>query len=166
MEKPYFIHSFPSTENILYHTIINPDTKKACYPDILIRHTFAEKEIEDASLYEIAEAAIKKYGSSRCYFVAYKDEESLSELIKIIDMIYNEPFTNTDNEALIQNMAELLMLSATMTASLKTLLTYYGDFVGDLKTFTDECIKEYTLPVSNKNEGKKIYELIRQRILS
>ena len=30
---------------------------------------------------------------------------------------------------------------------------------------TDECIKEYTLPVSNKNEGKKIYEHIRQRIL-
>ena len=92
MEKPYFIHSFPSTENILYHTIINPDTKKACYPDILIRHTFAEKEIEDASLYEIAEAAIKKYGSSRCYFVAYKDEESLSELIKALRFNSNNFF--------------------------------------------------------------------------
>jgi hypothetical protein len=165
MEKPYFIHSFPSSENILYHTIINPDTKKACYPDILIKHNFTEKEIADTSLYEIAEAAIKKYGSSRCYFVAYKDEEALCELIKIIDVIYEEPFTNNDSEALINNMAELLMLSATMTASLKTLLTYYGDFVGDLKALVNECTKEYKLPVSNKNEGKKIYELIRQKIL-
>ena len=165
MEKAYFIHSFPSTENILYHTIIHPDTKKACYPDILIKHNFVEKEIEDASLYEIAENAIKKYGSSRCYFVAYKDEVALSEFIKIIDAIYEEPSTSSDNEAIIQNMAADLMLSATMCASLKTLLTYYGDFVGDLKQLVDECNQEYKLPVSNKNEGKKIYELIRQRIL-
>ena len=166
MKNSYFIHSFPSTENILYHTIINPDTGKACYPDILIRHNFLEKEIIDAKLYEIAENAIKKHGSSRCYFVAYKDDESLSQLTKIIDAVYEEQSISNDNEEIIQNFASALMLSTTMRAAFKTLLIYYGDFVGNLNELIKECTEEYNLPVSTKNEGKKIYELIRQRILS
>ena len=166
MKKSYFIHSFPSTENILYHTIINPNTGKACYPDILIRHNFLEKEIADTSLYEIAENAIKEYGSSRCYFVAFKDSDSLSELTKTIDAVYKEQIIPKDNEETIQNFAADLMLSTTMSAALKTLLIYYGDFIGDLKELVRNYTKEYNLPVSTKNEGKKIYEFIRQRILS
>lgn len=166
MKRTYFIHSFPSTENILYHTIINPETKKACYPDILIRHDFLEKEISDGKLYEIAENAIKEYGSSRCYFVAYKDDESLSELTKIINAVYEEQSISNANEETIQKFASHLMLSTTMSAAFKTLLIYYVDFVGDLNELFRECTMEYNLPVSTKNEGKKIYELIRQRILS
>ena len=166
MKNTYFIHSFPSTENVLYHTIINPDTKKACYPDILIRHNFFEKEIINAKLYEIAEKAIKEYGSSRCYFISYKDDDALLELTKIIDAVYEEQNISNLNEEIIQNFASDLMLSATMSAAFKTLLIYYGDFVGDLNELVRECTVEYNLPVSTKNEGKKIYELIRQRILS
>ena len=164
MNSPFFIYSFEGDENAVFHTITNPVTGKSCYPDILIKHNFTEKGITDNRLYEIAENAIKEYGSSRCFFVSYNDKKKLDELLDIINSIYYK--TTSDNKALlITELAHKLMLSQAMTASLKTLLTYYGDFVGDLDASVKGWCKKYNLPVSTKNEGKKIYELIRQQIL-
>ncbi len=165
MLSDIFIYATPGDDNIIYHTIIDPITKKACYPDILIKHDFKEQAIKDSKLYKIAEDAIKEYGSSRCYFITYKDEELYNKLTKRIRSIYEPTLGSGDNLALIEDLAVSLKLSETMTNSLKTLLTYYGNFVGDLKDFTDKCREEYSLPVTNKNQGKKIYEQIRQQIL-
>lgn len=166
MDSNIFIYATPGKDNVIYHTITNPDTGKACYPDILIKHSFEEKEIADSNLYQIADNAIRQYGSSRCYFVTYRDEELMRELTDRLNSVYKAPvFSSKDNLDIIECFANSLMLSATMTNSLRTLLIYYGDFIGDLKEFTDRCRDEYKLPVINKNEGKKIYELIRQKIL-
>ena len=164
MDSQVYIYSLKGEENIIFHSIKDPITKKACYPDILIKHDFNEKEIEDEKLYEIAESAIKKYGSSRCYFISYNDEKLLSELLEKIHSLYPMDIKESNDE-LINEFSEALMLSQAMTAAFKTLLTYYGDFVGKLETFKKDCYEKYGLPVATKNEGKKIYELIRQQIL-
>ena len=165
MNYNFYIYATPGDDNIIYHAIIDPVTTKACYPDILIKHNFKEQAITDHELYLIAENAIKEFGSSRCYFITYSDEKFLKELTERIKSIYKSNVTFDDNLALIEDFAVSLKLSQTMTNSLKTLLTYYRDFEGDLKAFIDNCKEEYNLPVSNKNQGKKIYEHIRQQIL-
>lgn len=164
MNSEFFIHSFEDDCNAIFHTITNPLTGQSCYPDILIKHNLIEKSIVDTKLYEIAEKAIREYGSSRCYFISYNNTKILNEFLDIVNSLYSQNIFD-NKETLISEFANKLMLSQTMTVSLKTLLTYYGDFVGDLEeAVNDFCIK-YNLPVSTKKEGKKIYELIRQQIL-
>lgn len=164
MNSDYFLYAIPGDANIIFHSITDPVTQKSCYPDMLFRHNFTEKGIVDSSMYLIAEDAIKQYGSSRTFFITYSSEDALTEFKEFLNKVYTKTVTR-DNKELINKLATMLMLSATMTSSLNTLLSYYGDFVGDLEALVNKYINDYTLPVANKNEGKRIYELIRQQIL-
>ena len=165
MSSNIYIHAVKGSENIIYNAIHDPVSDNYCYPDILIKHTFLEKAISNSRLYTLANTAIKEYGSSGCFFIMYRDEEVFIEFLENLNHIFTPQEDDLDINVLT-NFGEMLMLSATMTNSLKTLLNYYAVSGNDLKLFIQQCVDEYELPVTTKLKGKQIYELIRSKIIS
>ena len=62
-------------------------------------------------------------------------------------------------------MSNYLKLTESMKINFIKLLSYYRETGNDPADLIIPFIDEYALPVTNKNEGKKIYELIRKKIL-
>ena len=153
--------------NIIYNAIKDNITGKTCYPDMIIRHNFTESDITDNNMYIIADDAIRRFGSSRCFFVSVCDINSLSGLIASAKAVFDasDPVISQKQLQYIRDFGEKLMLSATMMHSFISLMTYYRETGGDIPALLAPFGQEYPLPVSTKTEGKKIYELIRNQIL-
>ena len=161
----YFIHLSESGRTIIYNKITNPDTGNCCYPDILFNHIFSEENIADKALYEIAYNAISEYGSSRILIATYSSQEDRLFLESAMESIHREHNNSSFNQELYESMCDNLMLSASMRHSFYQLMLYYTETGGDMENLLLPFTKEYPLPVSNKNEGKKIYEIIRNSVL-
>lgn len=58
-----------------------------------------------------------------------------------------------------------LALSATMSASLKQLFTYYAACGNDVMKLINDTYKAFRLPAGNKKEGKEIYAGLYQHIM-
>lgn len=164
MHANIYIHVIKGSENIIYNAIKDSSTGNYCYPDILFKHNFIEKEICDDKLYETASKAIKEYGSSRCCFVMYRDYDSFVDLLKRFNHIFTNDENILDMDA-VNNLGNMLQLSTTMMNSLKILLNYYAVSGNNINEFINNCIVEYELPATTKIKGKQIYELIRQKII-
>lgn len=164
MNSKLYIHAIKGPDNVLFNAIGDPATGSYCYPDILIKHNFTEKEIQDAHLYELAANAIKEYGSSRCFFITYKNDEVFIQFLDNLNRIFT-PDENSIDMDLITEFGEKLLLSTTMMNSLKTLLNYYSVSGNDMESLIKQCTIEYELPVPTKIKGKQIYELIRTKII-
>lgn len=164
MNSNIYIYAVKGTENIIYNAIKDPSTGNYCYPDILIKHDFCEKEICDSGIFEIASNAIKEYGSSRCFFVKYKDYDAFIIFLDRLNHIFT-PEENLLDMDMVTDFGNKLQLSTTMMNSLKILLNYYAVSDNNIEDFINSCIKEYELPANNKIKGKQIYELIRQKII-
>lgn len=163
----FFFYPEYGSENIIYNKITNPETGDSCYPDILYNHPYRESEKSDCRLYEIISDAISEYGSSLVVAGCFTSPEESSGFKNYLEDFFPENtdvFTKEELDS-IEKMCHDLMLSTTMVHSFYGLMSYYkttGFSPLDLITpFADE----YPLPVQNKNEGKKIYELIRNKIL-
>ncbi len=167
MNTDIFLYISKGDTNIIYNAIKDSITGKTCYPDMIIRHSFAEREITDNDLYLIADDAIRRFGSSRCFFISVCDFSSLSEFITLVKTIFDtsHPVISQEQLQYIQNFGEMLMLSATMMHSFVNLMTYHRETGGDIQSLLKPFEHEYILPVSTKKEGKIIYELIRKQIL-
>lgn len=167
MNTDIYMYIASGTENIIYNAIRDPDTGRACYPDMLIRHNFTEKSISDSMLYTIADDAIRKFGSSRCFFLTVNNYEELVSFIERIKTVFDSdtPALSENDITFIRDFADKLMLSATMIHSFMNLMTYYRETGGNIYGLLTPFTLEYPLPVSTKNEGKQIYELIRNKIL-
>lgn len=162
-----YIYVSTGDNNLIYNAITDPQTGHSCYPDMLFKHNFTETAILDSNLYIIADAAIKRYGSSRCYFLALHDTNMLLDFIGILREVYGStlPGLSHENIELIEKFSNDLMLSATMMHSFKTLMTYYAETGGDIPGLLTPFMEEYPMPVTTKQKGKQIYELIRNKIL-
>lgn len=164
MNTNIYIYANQGTDNVLYNSIKDTVTGKCCFPDILINHGFTEDSICDKELYLKAESAMKQYGSSNCFFITYKDPESYIDFLKVINNVY--PVTPTEyHDVLINDFGKDMLFSATMMSSLRTLLNYYCVKGGDLINYIGTFSAEHNLPVTTKNEGKELYELLKQEIL-
>lgn len=166
LAEDIFIH-VSNGDNIICNAITDPQTGKSCYPDMLLQHNFKEQTVCDSNLYTIADAAIRRYGSSRCYFIYIKDYELLIEFIGVLKKVFknNLPSLTDKDIALINKFGNDLMLSATMLHSFRNLMTYYAETGGDVYGLLTPFIEEYPLPVTTKQKGKQIYELIRNKVL-
>ena len=164
MNSNIYIHAVKGLENVIYNVIKDPVTGACCYPDILIKHSFVEKELCDSKAFEIASKTIKEYGSSRCFFVMYKDYDVFTSFLEGLNHIYPQETESFDSNS-VTDFGNMLLLSTTMMNSLKILLNYYATCGNDVKCFIDNCVTEYDLPVTTKVKGKQIYELIRQNII-
>lgn len=161
----YYIHLTESDRTIIYNKITNPDTGDCCYPDILFNHNFSEGNITDKALYEIAYNAISEYGSSRILVGTYSSEDDRIYLENVMKNINSERTVSSFNEELYDTMCDNLMLSASMRHSFYQLMQYYTETGGNMEDLLLPFTREYPLPVTNKNEGKKIYEIIRNSVL-
>ena len=164
MNSNVYIHAKKGPDNIIYNAIKDPDSGFYCYPDILIKHNFVEKEISDTELYKLANNAIREYGSSRCFFVMYKDYDAFTDFLECLNHIFTPEKEILDME-MVNEFGNMLQLSTTMMNSLKILLNYYAVSGNNVKNFINSCIAEYELPATTKLKGKQIYELIRQKII-
>lgn len=162
-----YIYVCNGDDNIIYNTITDPQTGRSCYPDMLLKHNFMEKSVCNSNLYTIADTAIRRYGSSRCYFLALRDTHILLEYIGILKEVFgtSQPKLTDENIELIEKFGNDLLLSATMLHSFRTLMTYYAETGGDIVGLLTPFIEEYPLPVTTKQKGKQIYELIRNKVL-
>ncbi|MGN0373989.1 MAG: hypothetical protein ACI4EN_00695 [Butyrivibrio sp.] len=162
-----YVYVREGSDNIIYNSIQDPDSGRICCPDMLIRHDFVEMSIADHDLYILAEDAIRKYGSSRCFFLALKDSNAILPFVHGIKEVFqNElPVITDSDKAYVEDFAAKLMLSSTLSHSFSGLMTYYAETGGDIQGLIEPFIREYPLPVSSKKEGKAIYELIRNKIL-
>lgn len=167
MNTDIFFYVTLGNENIIYNSIKDNITGKTCYPDMLIRHNFTESEITDSDIYIIADDAIRRFGSSHCFFIMVNGIESLSEFVSSVKTIFDcsNPAISREQLQYVQNFGEMLMLSTTMMHSFINLMTYYYETGGDIQSMLTPFKQEYPLPVANKKEGKIIYELIRKQIL-
>ena len=164
MNSSIYIHAEKGSDNIIYNAIKDPETDNYCYPDILIKHNFCEKEICNSGLYEIATKAIKEYGSSRCFFIMYKDYNTFMCFLEELNHIFTPDEDILDMD-MVNDFGNQLQLSTTMMNSLKILLNYYAISGNSIEELINSCIKQYELPVTTKIKGKQIYELIRQKII-
>lgn len=167
MNTDIFFHVTQGNENIIYNSIKDNITGKTCYPDMLINHVFIESEIIDKNIYIIADDAIRRFGSSHCFFVTVRDINSLTEFVSSVKAVFDcsNPAISKEQLQYVQNFGEMLMLSTTMMHSFINLMTYYHETGGDIQSMLTPFKQEYPLPVSTKKEGKIIYELIRKQIL-
>ena len=167
MNTDIYFYVSKGTDNIIYNAIKDTVTGKTCYPDMIIRHNFTESEIIDNDIYIIADDAIRRFGSSRCFFVSVNSIEILSDLINSAKSVFDTSAPVISQEQLqnVKDFGEMLMLSTTMMHSFMNLMTYYHETGGNIQDILTPFMQEYPLPVSNKKEGKIIYELIRKQIL-
>ena len=66
----------------------------------------------------------------------------------------------------IERLAEDMRLSVTMTSGLKQLLRYMRIEGEDVSGLIDRIYRENVLPVTKKNEGKKIYDEIYEAVIA
>lgn len=159
----YYIHTFKSEKTIIYNKVSSTNGDSV-YPDVLFSHPFSEAEIIDDILYETVKNAIEEYGSSNVIIAAAANENDINLLKSRMDFLYHED-DKTDDSELIEKMSNYLKLTESMKINFIKLLSYYRETGSDPADLIIPFIDEYALPVTNKNEGKKIYELIRNKIL-
>lgn len=165
-KENYAIYIHDDSDNLLYNRIISPNTGRIFYPDILISHSFDESFLVNEEVFRLSEQLSKKYGTSGCFFVSVKDEKELKSFSDRVWQIYSglHNTISPDLSVMIEKLGDDLKLSFTMRSSLKDLLTYCSQIM-DGPEFIRKIYSNYTLPVSQKQEGKKIYERIRKEIL-
>ncbi len=167
LEADIYIHIEKGEDNIICNAVTDPVTQASCYPDMLLKHGFTEKSVCDSDLYIIADAAIRRYGSSRCFFLYIRDYECVTEFVNMLHEVFKntQPRLKSSDIEMIEHFASELMLSATMLHSFRNLMSYYAETGGDISGLLTPFIEEYPLPVTTKQKGKQIYELIRNKIL-
>ena len=161
----YFIHLIKSDQTVIYNKITNPDTGDCCYPDILFDHNFTESQIEDADLYEKTSSAIREFGSSKVLIASYSEDSDAVFLRERMELLHSTSKVSSFNNELYEKMCDNLMLSASMRHNFYQLMQYYTETGRDMEDLLIPFTEEYAFPVGNKNEGKKIYEIIRNSVL-
>ncbi len=164
--KDIYIRILPSQSNYVVNGIQGHDG--CCYPDILYRHRLAEQFIESEELYAEAINAQQECGTSRCMFIAvaqWDDDVETAVTNFIHSCSFSNPPLNDTEHSCYERLSNGLMLSQTMRSSFMQLLIYYKACQGSIEGLITPFFEEYALPVTTKNEGKVIYELIRNTIL-
>lgn len=167
MDKFFFYPEYGS-RNIIYNKITDSLTNVSCYPDILYDHPYEEGEITGHEIYEIVSKAISLYGSSRVVAGCFTSPLESSRFRDYLTDFFPENtdiFTEEEIDS-IEKMCQNLMLSRTMIHSFYGLMSYYKTTGYSPLDLITPFANEYPLPVQNKTEGKKIYELIRNKVLS
>lgn len=161
-----FFYIYSDSQNIVYNRIVDTATGRSCYPDILVRHGFKEAAVADGRLYADAVSMQQKYGTSNCFFISAVSDDAIDEFAGLVQNAYcscRTDFPKPDG-AELERLCGDLALSQTMKSAFGQLMRYYA-----LTADADELIKRirgrYSLPVSAKNEGKRIYEAVRNEIL-
>lgn len=159
----YYIYTFESDTTKIYNRISN-SAGISVFPDIVFAHPFEEAEITDDTIFDIAQKAISEYGSSNVIIASVAGDEDRALLESRMDFLHKEE-TGPDDSKLIALMSDNLMLTEAMRINFCRLLAYYRETGNNPEDLLAPFMNEYPLPVANKNEGKKIYELIRNKIL-
>lgn len=159
----YFLYTFTSNKTVIFNKITNSEGI-SIYPDIVFSHPFSESDIEDDELFSVADSAIKEYGSSHIIIASIASTEDRAFLESRMNFLHSNTDSYDDSE-LITRMSGYLMLTEAMKINFRQLLSYYREIGNNPSDLLIPFIDEYDLPVSNKNEGKRIYELIRNQIL-
>lgn len=161
-----FIYIYSDTANIIYNRITDPSDGRSCYPDIIVRHNFKEAAVCDGALYAEAIAMQQKYGTSHCFFISALSESDVDGFARLALSAYNSCLAPppAPNEKELERLCGDMALSQTMKSAFCQLMRYYA-LTGDAEEFMRAVRKRYTLPVSSKTEGKKIYEAVRTEIL-
>lgn len=165
----------------IIHKITHPTSGQSLYPDILIAHPFKELAIKDDALYEEANTLMKQYGPSGCLFLCSTDadwtrvQEFANSLTAGSDTKQEESLTSQPSRGnasgnfapsqSIEQMANDLQLSHTMRLGFYQMMQYYQEIGGNPEDVFTPFREEYALPVKTKNEGKLLYERIRNTIL-
>ena len=158
----YFLYTKEGPETKLFNKI-SSTANQCVYPDIIIDHDFSETGIVDDVLFDTALRAISDYGSSRVLFAEVACNEDKIFLENALRHIFSDE-APSDN-SLCEKMIDNLQLSETMSRNFRQLITYYTETGNDVRDLLAPFFDEYPLPVRSKDEGKKIYELIRNKVL-
>lgn len=182
--------------------IIENETKRSFYPDMLLKHPFEEASVETFSLvinkedmefegnlvdmeasgiYQAASVFLQPHQIIFVKIVSdhLKTEklrkERISKLIKnkaaqIIDwmnevkqeLLYEKNVFSEKEQKIFKGVAKNLRLSSTMENQLKQLFTYYKLQYGD---FTDFASIYIDVVCQSKNEGKRYFEEIKQKLI-
>lgn len=139
------------------------------YPDIFFRHPFAEGELNDPDIYDTAAELLRCHGSAHCVFLSLTDHSALRGIAESITSLLENAggCASADNispEA-VNVLCDDLALSATMSASLKQLFTYYAACGNDVMKLINDTYKAFRLPAGNKKAGKEIYAGLYQHIM-
>ena len=163
----------PGSQTRLIHKITDPVTGESFYPDIFYKHPFAEGERCDKDLYRelldlsrdpsappflILEVAPKEEAAASKYRTAW-EEAVRTQQTGQTDVFHSDELSE------LTAFAEELMLSATMKQGFLQLFSYHRLCGGDYRELLSPFREEYALPVKTKNEGKMIYERIKNLIL-
>ncbi len=161
-----FVCIYSDAANIIYHRITDPESGRSCYPDIFVRHGFKEAAVRDGALYAEAVAMQKKYGTSRCFFISAVSEEAADGFARVALAACDSCFKTfpSPDEKELERLCADMALSQTMKTSFRQLMRYCA-LTADAGEFMRTMRERYALPVSSKNEGKKIYEAVRTEIL-
>lgn len=162
-----FFYVVDNNSDTIYNKISDTGASISLYPDIAFLHLFEEKELVNHRVYEDARRLLREHGSAHCIFLSIMDMDSLDEFANSVCSVYHnlcrqQGLTN-DEITVAHKLCEDLSLSATMCNSFMQLLTYYST-IGNVENLIEGIHKHYTLPVSSKSEGKKIYEQIYRYI--
>lgn len=153
----YFLNITKAAKSTIYNKISN-HAGLSVYPDILYSHPFDETAIVDDSLFEVASNAIKEYGTSNVIFFATNNSSDGAKLNDILEDFYKEPIT-PDYFDYIDTLCDTLLLTHAMSQKFKQLMLYYIALGNDPHSIKVESI-------SNKKEGIKEYERIKELIIN
>lgn len=139
------------------------------YPDIFFSHPFAEGELNDPDIYDTAEELLRCHGSAHCVFLSLTDPSALCGIAKSITSLLENAGCCVSADSIspeaVNVLCDDLALSATMSASLKQLFTYYAACGNDVMKLINDTYKAFRLPAGNKKEGKEIYAGLYQHIM-
>lgn len=167
---------FPSDHTAILHTICDPVTGHAIYPDLFYAHPFREEALLDTSAYEQAMEQTNGHALSQFVFLLVSEAdtqavhewlESLPAEIESIADHSSTPSkeTHTSSQALIAKFADDLRLSVSLQRNFEQLMEYYQAIDGNAADLITPFYQEYNLPVKTKKEGMQLYERIKNIVL-
>ncbi|MDD6235214.1 MAG: hypothetical protein PUB17_08565 [Lachnospiraceae bacterium] len=154
--------------NIIYNKI-SKSGSISLYPDIFFKHPFEEGELNAPDIYDTAAELLRSHGSAHCVFLSLTDRNALCDIAKSIASLFERAVhsLSVDDDAAkaINTLCNDLELSATMSASLKQIFTYYAACGNDVMELINDTYQAFRLPVGSKKEGKAIYAGLYQHIM-
>ncbi len=167
--KDFIFYVVDQDSDTIYNKISDTTQSISLYPDIAFTHPFQEKELINHQVYNDARSLLRQHGSAHCIFLSVTDIGALDDfsdaVISSCQNVYGHAEPDGGMIESVQKLCDLLSLSATMRNSFIQLFTYYST-IGDVSKLIEHIYSSYTLPVSTKNEGKKIYDDIYRYIIS
>ena len=161
----YIFYIYSEDLDCIYNKISSTDGQ-SLYPDIIFDHSYPESELVDEKAYEVAAKLLSSNLAHRVVFLSRKNSTVTDEIVHKLNRLEGSLSFEVPDivRETCDKLSADLSLSVTMQRTLLQLLNYYA-LNGDLNEFIRTLYTRYTIPVTTKNEGKKIYEYIREFIL-